>query len=878
MNINKAFSSLFLLTTFAICSVFITPVTQAQVSDELNSYPEITSEDDLINLEPQIYVYDINIVDDNYKTSSVVSGNFSIYNIGQQTAADISYKVNLIEVIFDEEGTLYPVSSVYGSDLYEIGVLKNGETKENFSIKIPDTLSNENSFALEIIVFSGSEEVSLERKAIDLGGNLLDFISFLEANIKIGDKNFLIKEGPTISVDEKVNLVLVLKNAQNLKNVTPHLKIFSGQNTNGEVVYDVNLDTFNMSANTDLSKVINLPTNFKGGVYTGLLEFIKDGKRISNHLETRYIIEGEELKPKIGEVSFSGLDQDLIDKFIVSVSFKDTPINYRLDKDGNFIDSRAEGNFIKNISSLSEEEINNLPVDNIYTFPDNLSMEVAIFDLETNTILDTKNISKLADLKSDFEFNPIRNSTDIKVVINLKQNGEVIDVKEIATTIIPKTKIIWLDPKFASVAGGMILVIVLAIIILVSYFKKNRDINNKNITFVSVLILSIFVAGSIIYFDRPENANAGRVYLTGVNIINPKPPQIRGYDKNERIEFRVKFNFTYCTNEWYTTSVQISEPALRGKPDKPFGPAQKSNKTRMISGGEQKDFLSEEVRTFNAPDKPGIYTFRYRLIVENGQNTGVTREGRVTFKVNKEDVCANIDGIQERVPARLLQSRNANGALICIPQSANIQCSASKNRLDVGESVTYSANRIDNGIANFNWYSGGDATGSVLKTQNNVVSSTYTTTYDAPGVYLVSVLAQTGNDSDKCAVGVSVGDEYNDQNLDDYSDDGLTEEDEYYVDDEGNRYPLDRNAPAGRIDFTMDASLTNTTCKGNWVAANVIKCSLYKNNEEVKDVEFEDQENLSSGSYQIKCIQLKDGTEIESKIRSCRLNPDVKEL
>ena len=112
MNINKAFSSLFLLTTFAICSVFITPVTQAQVSDELNSYPEITSEDDLINLEPQIYVYDINIVDDNYKTSSVVSGNFSIYNIGQQTAADISYKVNLIEVIFDEEGTLYPVSSV----------------------------------------------------------------------------------------------------------------------------------------------------------------------------------------------------------------------------------------------------------------------------------------------------------------------------------------------------------------------------------------------------------------------------------------------------------------------------------------------------------------------------------------------------------------------------------------------------------------------------------------------------------------------------------------------------------------------------------------------------------------------------------------------
>jgi hypothetical protein len=407
--------------------------------------------------------------------------------------------------------------------------------------------------------------------------------------------------------------------------------------------------------------------------------------------------------------------------------------------------------------------------------------------------------------------------------------------------------------------------------------NKMKKINKKNIGFIATVILSCLVAVLIISFDKTETAQAGQVWLTSVDVINPKPPKVRVYEPGERMEFRVKFNFTYCSNEWYASSVRVSEPVPMGRSHKNLGPASGS-KTKMTQGGEQKKYSSEEVQYFRAPERSDVYWFKYLVEVKNGQGTGKTRDGQVVFKVS-EDVCKNIDGTQEKVPRGYVASKSADGRPICIQQtndSADLSCSASKRRLALDEDVTYTAKNNSGSPANFSWYTGRGVNSSrLVKTENGVSQSTYTTSYDSPGIYHVTALAAAGGESQQCTIVVSVGDEFNDDPLDEESEEDFVEQ--YYIDENGNKYLLDPNAPPGKITFNMQNLLTNTTCKADWVAENVLKCALYRNNTKVKDIQFTGNEDFGPGTYQIKCIQKRDGKEISSEIRTCRLNPDIRE-
>lgn len=405
-----------------------------------------------------------------------------------------------------------------------------------------------------------------------------------------------------------------------------------------------------------------------------------------------------------------------------------------------------------------------------------------------------------------------------------------------------------------------------------------KKFNKKSISFVTTVVLSCLIAALIISFDKPKNADAGQVWLTSVDVINPKPPQVRTYEPNERMEFRVKFNFTYCSNEWYASSVRVSEPVPKGRTHRNLGPASGS-KTTLKQGGEQKRYSSEEVQYFRAPERSDVYWFKYLVEVKNGQGTGKTREGQVVFKVS-EDVCKNIDGIQENIPRGYVASRSADGRPTCIPQandSADLSCSASKRRLEVGEDVIYTAKNNSGSAANFSWYTGRGVNSSrLVKTESGVTQSTYTTSYDSPGIYHVTALAAAGGESQQCTIVVSVGDEFNDDPLDNIPDEETVEQ--YYIDEDGNRYLLDPNAPLGKITFNMQGGLTNSTCKADWTAEHVLKCAMYKNNVKVEDIQFTGAEDLNPGTYQIKCIQKRDGKEISSDIRTCRLNPDVREF
>ena len=98
-----------------------------------------------------------------------------------------------------------------------------------------------------------------------------------------------------------------------------------------------------------------------------------------------------------------------------------------------------------------------------------------------------------------------------------------------------------------------------------------------------------------------------------------------------------------------------------------------------------------------------------------------------------------------------------------------------------------------------------------------------------------------------------------------------------YIDEDGKRYPLIKDAAPAKIIFNLDDRLTNSTCAGDWAAENVLKCSLFRNNVKVKDIEFSGEADFAPGTYQVKCIQANDGRQVSSETRVCRLNPDVRE-
>lgn len=470
----------YLLAVFLFVVMF-SNITLAQTSDG------VFINDEGATNSPQLYVDNIKFINDEFNTGGNISGSFSIYNAGLQTASDAKYRIDLLLVDTDENNFVYPIEIIHRGDVMPLPVLKSGELNSQFSIKVPDTLPSGSKFAVGVVVLINNYEVAKEESLVEIGGNLVDFIQYTNAYLSIGEESFFTEEGPTVSENEIILLNVELVGEKSLTGVLPNLKIFSGPNTSGTLVSNSNLEIFDMTAQSVLSKEYNLPTDLDPAVYTGLLTFSKDSTQISSPLEIRYIIgenKGVELKPKIGTISFNEVNQKIIDKFIVSVSFDDIPVNSRLDANGNFIDSRAESVFIKNIEDLNADDFNNTTITGNYVLPDNMFFEIAILDKKTGKIIDAKS-SQILDIQSDFEFDPIKNVSEIVISVNLKEDGEVIDTKQTDVLIKPiiKNKFVIIDiilknPLAAGVVAFMVIVIVVGIAMIVSSIKRSRNLNN----------------------------------------------------------------------------------------------------------------------------------------------------------------------------------------------------------------------------------------------------------------------------------------------------------------------------------------------------------------------------------------------------------------
>ncbi len=860
-------------------SLSLTTFVFAQEAFENFTGTENLSTEYVSGVEPDLYIDQISVDKGELKTGGFVKGKFNLYNTGERTAADVRYRIDFVTVD-SSDGFIYPLNLIDSSEIAEIGLVESGLVEKSFSYKIPSSLPSNENFAISIVAMIGNHDRTRENFAINnISGNFFDYLEQDNTNLSIGDETFLLREGPTISKNEKLKLETTLTSKQELSDIVPNLVVYSGINQSGEVVYDVELNKFNLLANTPTQKIFELPTEFKEGVYTAILSLTKDEQIISEVVEMRYIIGGENLLPKIGDVHFNNVDQNLIDKFIVSVSFLNAPINHRLDENGDFVDPRAGAFYVKDINSLSEDSLAAKVFEENINLTNNFYAEVSILDAKTNKIIETKKVNNLSNI-TDIEFNKIKKYSEIKIAVSLKDGEKNVDTKEINLNIIPITgKYLFLstllkDPRFSSTVGFILLVLILSFIGIFAYVNKH-----KKIASLSIVLVGLSVAGSLLVLNNPNKAIAGELMVNYVNVSNPKPPSVRTYMAGEAVQFSAEVNFSYCGNSWHNRTGQISAPVPYGSAHGEYGAVINSSEQtvnrrdydeviriagRTAARTRGSLYNSSYNTTFTAPKASGTYWFKYLIVLSNGQGTGKTVEGVSTFKVIGPDICKNIPGHQDIVPAGYIRT----GVTTCgVVTKGSIQCSVSKGNIDVGDEVTFTARNITGNKSNFTWFKGRNTSPvSRVKNENDVTTSSYTAKFDFPGIYYATAEAITEGESKVCDAVVSVGNfQYEDT-------------DEEYVFDEGIKYLLDVNAAAGKVNLDIDGGITNKTCKISWSAQNVLKCKLYKNTVKVKDLPFSGSEDLTPGIYQVRCLQSKDGSEIFSETRTCRLNPDVREI
>lgn len=862
-------------------------------------------EGDSADNSESIYVSGIELEKESVAIGGEVSGSFSLDNVGESVVSAVQYKVELVNIFEEtltyenEDSTTEELASdqisapFASSDLSSAVTVNPGSTILPFKYKIP-TKVPEGRIGLVISAHSANELLlGYDFVELNLTGERIKYAAIL-TNISIVDKDafketFGPLEGPRIGKEDSVSLDVELFSGEDASiNLVPQVKIYAGNDIYGEEVYSNKFNQITLvSGEQNFS--YKLPIDFDSGVYTGTIEYV-DGNGVSKTIasEFRYIIDNNGLKAKLGEIKYNTTNL-VNENLLVSISYLDTPLSFRKNADGTYKDPRVQ-KFTELNKNFDPENLptteNELFLVSPQNFLEGMTAEVRVTDMSTNSVIAREHVQFENSAATVADLGKLTGVKQVMVEVDLYQNGEKIDSYVDFTefeTYQYKNIFDKLWYKYKTLTSVAVLVILLVLIALgVKFSKVSKNVGG------SALIAVLMVGASFAFIQNTDDAQAYSLdenFVTRAKIQSPKPPNVTAYEPGENIRFIADMDFMYCTNSGYNLKARVTRPVMAGRPHTAFGPWFNLPKGKFIQTMYNYSPLGRYDTGINipikAPNKPDVYVFKYEVVGVSG-DWGDQEQGVVRFKVAK-DLCANIRGVQERVPANHITSINAQRKPICTPRrpitnSTSLRCTASKNRVEVGEPVTYEAERVDAKPGNFLWYEGFHDSGDApVKTQNNVRISQYTTSYDEPGSYLVSVVSRVAPGvEDVCRIGVAVGDaeliEPTEDNLDDFVD-----RTQFYTDEDGNRFPLDPNAGPGRITFTMDKTLTNTTCKGTWEAENVLKCGLYRNNVKVEDVNFSGEKDMNPGTYQIKCIQTNNGAEISSETRSCRLNPDFRE-
>lgn len=890
---------IFLLTLLISFSAN-TNTTHAQINtDTGNQYSE--------SLEAELYVGEIFFDRTSYEPGDIVNGAFQLHNTGEKASTNVRYGIELVE-LYDLNGFDMPAQPINVSEKSIPFNVEKGLQGVNFTYNIPSNIPDGKTGILVQMYTSEGIPSAMSYVPIEINGARQMFFKQYPVIVVGDDAPYDTQAGPTVEKDEDVFLVVGLQNTETKDlELLGEVSLYKGPSIDNNSISKETTEKLVIKSKVLDSIQYQVPVkNLEPGVYTLIFQ-LKDmtGQNRGIPIESRFIVAG--LMPKINNVSYNTSDFTNKEKFIVSVEYTDTPLNFRTNKEGKSIDPRAV--------------VLDSGVDNATgALLEGMSVEILITDTVTGQTISSQEKEFSSSNRVDVEFDSITNTESIRIDTTLKQNNEKIDVDSFNLKVKTSETVKESDEILLYyVAGGIALLLLILIPIFVVRRNKKTKVQISN---TMLIIIALAISGSSVtaafFLGDVKTAeaviNSGGIALYETVIHSPKPPAVKKYKPGENMMFLAQNSWANCNNKGpASVDGQASTPVKYGQAHTGMSglnsvlndpdavrkvPVSTCSALGQRMSGMIDDFgdprrdgcktvwlnLPPEpyrtrygifARPFIAPMEAGTYWFNYRLGVRAAKGVLYTT-GTVVFEVadtSRDDICTDIAGIQIQVPVGYIQSIGKNGQLVCpLGESIPISCSVSSTLIEIGQSVTYTASTQQ--AATFKWYNGNSVLSRLIKTDLNKTSSNLIESYNAPGIYKKTITAQNSNGKGQCTLGVTVRDPRS----------GLEDVDSgggggaLFFDEDGNAYSLDPDAGDGVISFDLEGSVTNDVCKAKWSSQNTLGCWLYKNNESFQKLELSGSMDLQPGKYKIMCLQSRDGAKIYSAEKICLKNPDLREI
>ncbi len=232
------------------------------------------------------------------------------------------------------------------------------------------------------------------------------------------------------------------------------------------------------------------------------------------------------------------------------------------------------------------------------------------------------------------------------------------------------------------------------------------------------------------------------------------------------------------------------------------------------------------------------------------------------------DMCLNITGFQQTIPDGF---QDVGGKICQVGNSFFLSCHAQDSIVKPNEEAAFVATPVNHkGLVTFQWFLDSNNSGSPLSTQRSEDKVFFKKSFSDEGNKRLTVVAtdEDGNKKQKyCGVMVTNKNEDELEDEIDLNDDGI-------LDLVANGGLLDKDAA---VQLNIDRTLTNTTCKLTWDSTNTLECLLTNTEGLNEKVALDGSRDVSPGIYTLRCFT-PSLRIIESEVRTCRMNPDVREI
>lgn len=344
------------------------------------------------DLQPQVYVKNLNITNNKVAPGEGIKGFFVIYSIDNRAAVNYSYVISLLKDT--SNGEVEIGSSPHKT--FDMG--PKGSKNIDFSYVAPN-VSGKVTFKVTTYGPTGFE-INYVKKLIDISGNgkILDIPSAL---LVVGGEKFSLQNGPTINGTTSAYVLVSLKNTTGESlNFIPKVSLYVKSVDVGEKITDYSLSKITLANGEEKSIKVDIQVPSKPEVYEGVINFDGGQDILAPKIPFRFIRGG-----KIATIQSVTSDQVKIEKGIslpVTVTYtgipfdissskseSDIPVVFNVDLVGDDGSVLGKASLSTSLAPFGSEKID-VPVENKYKGAVSAKVSIASNDgtvLATGTYL-----------------------------------------------------------------------------------------------------------------------------------------------------------------------------------------------------------------------------------------------------------------------------------------------------------------------------------------------------------------------------------------------------------------------------------------------------------------------------------------------------------